>query len=157
MHQEKKKNHSISLPRVGRHVSRAYQMDYDVFMSLHELLKPGIDEYVNKSNNSNNKECFYRHNGAIRSLEICLAAALWYFAGGSYLDITISHGIGKTERSGLWYMQPTIVPNYSFGSQPHYDRIPSTNPGAEPPRDARDSGSARPHSIHLETSFSDRP
>ena len=37
------------------------------------------------------------------------------------------------------------------------DRIPSTNPGAEPPRDARDSGSARSHSTHLETSFSNRP
>ena len=35
------------------------------------------------------------------------------------------------------------------------DRIPSTNPGAEPPRDARDSGSARSHSTHLETSSSD--
>ena len=32
------------------------------------------------------------------------------------------------------------------------DRIPSTTPGAEPPRDARDSGSARSHSTHLETS-----
>ena len=37
------------------------------------------------------------------------------------------------------------------------DRIPSTTPGAEPPRDARDSGSARSHSMHLETSSSDRP
>ena len=37
------------------------------------------------------------------------------------------------------------------------DRIPSTTPGAEPPRDARDSGSARSHSTHLETSPSDRP
>ena len=37
------------------------------------------------------------------------------------------------------------------------DRIPSTNPGEEPPRDARDSGSARLHSTHLETSSSDRP
>ena len=35
------------------------------------------------------------------------------------------------------------------------DRIPSTTPGAEPPRDARDSGSARSHSTHLETSSSD--
>ena len=76
--------------------SRAYRMDYDVFMSLHELLKPGIDKYVHKNNNSNNEECFYRHNGAIRS-KIHLAVALWYFAGGSYLDITISHGIGKTD------------------------------------------------------------
>ena len=38
-----------------------------------------------------------------------------------------------------------------------YDRIPSTTPGAEPPIDARDSGSARSHSMHLETSSSDRP
>ena len=37
------------------------------------------------------------------------------------------------------------------------DRIPSTNPGAETPRGARDSGSARSHSTHLETSSSDRP
>ena len=38
-----------------------------------------------------------------------------------------------------------------------HDRIPSTTPGAEPPRDAKDSGSARSHSMHLETSSSDRP
>ena len=38
-----------------------------------------------------------------------------------------------------------------------FDRILSTNPGAEPPGDARDSGSARSHSTHLETSSSDRP
>ena len=37
------------------------------------------------------------------------------------------------------------------------DRIPSTTPGADPPRDARDSGSARSHSTHLGTSSSDRP
>ena len=37
------------------------------------------------------------------------------------------------------------------------DRIPSTTAGAEPPRDARDSGSARSHSTHLETSSPDRP
>ena len=38
-----------------------------------------------------------------------------------------------------------------------HDRIPSTTPDAEPPRDARDSGSARSHSTHLETSSSDQP
>ena len=38
-----------------------------------------------------------------------------------------------------------------------HDRIPSTTPGAEPPRDARDSGSARSHTTHLETSSSNRP
>ena len=39
----------------------------------------------------------------------------------------------------------------------HLDRIPSTTPGAEPPRDARDSGSARSHSTQLETRSSNRP
>ena len=37
------------------------------------------------------------------------------------------------------------------------DRIPSSTPGADPPRDAKDSGSARSHSTHLETSSSNRP
>ena len=37
------------------------------------------------------------------------------------------------------------------------DRIPSTTPGADPPSDAKDSGSSRSHSTHLETSSSDRP
>ena len=41
--------------------------------------------------------------------------------------------------------------------EPVRDRIPSTTPGAEPPRDAKDSGSARSHSTHLETSSSNRP
>ena len=38
-----------------------------------------------------------------------------------------------------------------------FDRIPSPTPGAEPPRDAKDSGSARSHSMHLETNSSNRP
>ena len=37
------------------------------------------------------------------------------------------------------------------------NRIPSPTPGAEPPRDAGDSGSARSYSMHLETSSPDRP
>ena len=37
------------------------------------------------------------------------------------------------------------------------DRIPSATLGTEPLRDATDSGSARSHSTHLETSSSDRP
>ena len=37
------------------------------------------------------------------------------------------------------------------------DRILSNTPGAEPPRDARDSGSTTSHSKHVETSSSDQP
>ena len=49
----------------------------------------------------------------------------------------------------------TVIASYWRVS--NSDRIPSTNPGAEPPRDARDSGSARSHSMHLETSSSYQP
>ena len=42
------------------------------------------------------------------------------------------------------------------GGRGRGDRIPSTTPGAEPPRDAKDSGSARSHQTHLETSSSNR-
>ena len=38
-----------------------------------------------------------------------------------------------------------------------HDRIPSTTPGGEPPRGTKDSGSARSHSTHLETSSQKRP
>ena len=50
---------------------------------------------------------------------------------------------------------PTIEMDGEEGENTTTDRIPSTTPGAEPPRDARDSGSARSHSTHLETSSSD--
>ena len=49
------------------------------------------------------------------------------------------------------------IPRFAMSPHRFFDRIPSTTPGAEPPRDARDSGSARSHSTHLETSSSDRP
>ena len=51
-------------------------------------------------------------------------------------------------------MEVVIV---TMGHPRRADRIPTTTPGAEPPRDAKDSGSARSHSTHLETSSSNRP
>ena len=58
---------------------------------------------------------------------------------------------GKLSRRGRWSGER------EGGVRPGVDRIPSTTPGAEPPRDARDSGSARSHSTDLETSSSNRP
>ena len=72
-------------------------MDYTAFHQLHELLKNGISKYIWKDQiwHSNGGKCFHYHNGEI-TMEIRLACALRFFAGGSCLDITISHGIGKT-------------------------------------------------------------
>ena len=58
---------------------------------------------------------------------------------------------------GSMSMGGTLQLIQSFNNPKIIDRIPSTTPGAEPPRDARDSGSARSHSTHLETSSSNRP
>ena len=80
-------------------------MNYEGFMVLHDILKQGIQEYITNNNNQtdfspsssiNQSYSFCIPNGEI-STEICLATALRYFAGGSYLDISISHGISKTD------------------------------------------------------------
>ena len=74
-------------------------MDYSSFQDLHDMFKDGIIEYIceneSSSNNSGNKS-FFIQNGDI-STEICLACALHYFAGGSYLNITMSHAIAVTD------------------------------------------------------------
>ena len=64
-------------------------------------------------------------------------------------------GASGSELPTLMMAIPMMVKRASEGYA--IDRIPSTTPGAEPPRDARDSGSARSHSTHLETSSSNRP
>ena len=83
----------------GNLFERAYRMDYPSFLELHELLKDGIEEYIRKevtSTNSSANKPFYRKNGKITK-QIRLACALRYFAGGSYLDIIMSHSVGKTD------------------------------------------------------------
>ena len=63
-------------------------------------------------------------------------------------------GSAKNRSIPRWNRPPNITKPTSVSL---CDRIPSTTPGEEPPRDARDSGSARSHSMYLETSSSDRP
>ena len=65
---------------------------------------------------------------------------------------------GTTEQFVLHFNEQfRQLDEISDASEKPPDRIPSTTPGAEPPRDAKDSGSARSHSTHLETSSSNRP
>ena len=70
--------------------------------------------------------------------------------------ITVPIDDGTTRNLLTHYVQVSLD-NTRAHAITYVDRIPSTTPGAEPPRDARDSGSARSHSTHLETSSSDRP
>ena len=101
-------------------------------------------------------------------------ATIWhpFIKSGKQLQLNTSHSIGKLAKSNpadilskhwefttVWPMlKPILFWRGKTATQlKGSDRIPSTNPGAEPPRDARDSGSARLHSTHLETCSSDRP
>ena len=96
-------------------------MDYSSFLELHDLLKDGIDKYIHKeerTKNSSANQPFYRKNRKITT-QICLACALWYFAGGSYLDIIMSHAIGKTGfYRSIWAMVHTTnkcsFPDFQF-------------------------------------------
>ena len=95
------KRHSLISIRneYGNLFDHAYRMDYASFQRLHELLKDGILQYIRRSGSSPNysqNPSFFVRNGNITT-EICLACALCYFAGGSYLDITMSHTIGVTD------------------------------------------------------------
>ena len=56
-----------------------------------------------------------------------------------------------------WKLKCPMQQKIRQKEQKETDRIPSTTPGAEPPRDTKDSGSARSHSTHPETSSSNRP
>ena len=94
-------------------------------------LRQEFIEYISNNNNRindttrHNLPSFHIHNGEIR-LEIHLAVALRYFTDGSYLDITISHGIGKTDvyRSfGLLFMQQTDAPDNSFDFQQQWQNV----------------------------------
>ena len=71
-------------------------MDYPLFLELYELLKDGIKEYIRKEGTTTAIQPFYRKIGKITT-QIRLACALHYFAGGSYLDIIMSHAVGKTD------------------------------------------------------------
>ena len=99
---------------------------------------------------------------------------IWHpiIESGKQLQPNTSHSIGKMAKSNhadilskhwefatVWPMlKPILIWRGETATQlKGSDRIPSTNPGAEPPRDVRDSGSARLHSMHLETSSSVRP
>ena len=82
--------------------------------------------------------------------------------GAQRIETPEGYVIPLSIETGLVYMNPSgflLIRTFKFilMFSLHPDRIPSTTPGAEPPRDAKDSGSARSHSTHLETSSSNRP
>ena len=68
-----------------------------------------------------------------------------------------SKWVFKINRNGVYGARLVAKGFRQIPGEDFTDRIPSNTPGAEPPRDAKDSGSARSHSTHLETSSSDRP
>jgi hypothetical protein len=84
------------------YVRRAYRMNYQSFLRLHEKLSTGIQaasriilKYELKGLASENSKPSPIPNGPI-STKVCLAVALCYFAGGSPYDIMSVYGISHT-------------------------------------------------------------
>lgn len=80
----------------GSLFARAYRMSWDTFQKLFNLIKDGILAHIQSENGVQNPQPapFYC-NGPVE-LDVRMAVALRWFAGGSYLDIIISHGVSKS-------------------------------------------------------------
>ena len=143
---------------LGKHVQTTHYVDASlhhdlgtgkaVTAVLHFLNQTPIDAYSKR----HHLVSYHRVKEAIAAKYISLH---WKDGKSNTADILSKH----REFATAWPMlKPILFWRRETATQlKGSDRIPSNNPGAEPPRDARDSGSARSHSTHLETSSSDRP
>ena len=149
--------HDISKP-LGKHGQTTHYVDANlhndlatgkvVTAVLHFLNQTPIDSYSKR----HHLVSYHRVKKAIAPKYISFH---WKDGKSNPVDIISKHW----EFATVWPMlKPILFWRGETATQlKGSDRIPSTTPGAEPPRDARDSGSARSHSTHLETSSSDRP
>ena len=94
-------------------------------------------------------------NHELPGLDIVTCAALLHTNHGKV--VLIMHEYAYYGRGNTIHSPGQIEWFQNTCDDTSFDRIPSTTPGAEPPRDAKDSGSARSHPTHLETSSSNRP
>ena len=149
--------HDIPKP-LGKHVQTTHYVDASlhhdlgtgkaVTAVLHFLNQTPIDAYSKR----HHLVSYHRVKEAIAAKYISFH---WKDGKSNPADILSKHW----EFATVWPMlKPILFWRGETATQlKGSDRIPSTTPGAEPPRDARDSGSARSHSTHLETSSSDQP
>ena len=149
--------HDIPKP-LGKHVQTTHyvgaNLHHDlatgkaVTAVLHFLNQIPIDAYTKRHHLTS----YHRAREAIAAKYI---SSHWKDGKSNPADILSKH----LEFAAVWPMlKPILFWRGKTATQlKGCDRIPSTTPGAEPPRDARDSGSARSHSTRLETSSSDRP
>ena len=149
--------HDIPKP-LGKHVQTTHYVDASlhhdlgtgkaVTAALHFLNQKPIDAYSKR----HHLVSYHRVKEAIAAKYISFH---WKDGKSNPADILSKHW----EFATVWPMLKPILfwRDKNTTQMKGSDRIPSTTPGAEPPRDTTDSGSARSHSMHLETSSSDRP
>ena len=141
--------HDIPKP-LGKHGQTTHYVDANlhhdlatgkvVTAVLHFLIQTPIDAYSKR----HHLVSYHRVKEAIAAKYISFH---WEDGKSNPADIFSKHW----EFATVWPMlKPILFWRGETATQlKRSDRIPSTTPGAEPPRDARDSGSARSHSMHL--------
>ena len=101
-------------------------------------------------------ECGNIHNRVIHTLSILSDTPTTSIPKHDQQPSTTT-SIQKNDQQPSTIDYNKFKPYFGWVNAETIDRIPSTTPGAEPPRDAKNPGSARSHSMHLETSSSNRP
>ena len=141
--------HDIPKPQ-GKHLQTTHYVDANlhhdiatgkaVTAVLHFLNKIPIDSYTKR----HHLTPYHRAREAIAAKYI---SSHWRDGKSNPADIFSKHW----EFATVWPMlKPILFWRGENATQLKGSfRIPSTTPGAEPPRDARDSGSIRSHSTHL--------
>ena len=149
--------HDIPKP-LGKHAQNTYYVDANLH---HDLATGKVVTAVLHFLNQTPIDAYSKRHHLVSYHRVKEAIALKYLSFHWKDDISNPADILSKhwEFATVWPMlKPILFWRGETATQlKGSDRIPSTTPGAEPPRDARDSGSARSHSTHLETSSSDRP
>jgi hypothetical protein len=109
---------------------RAYQMTYESFCKLHDLLSDGIATAVaaTRRQTTTNRKPNCRPpvpNGARILSSVCLGCALRYFAGGAPYDLMVKFGISQQR---LWIVSGLLFrPSTSSNSFSSNTRLNTTN------------------------------
>ena len=128
------------------------------------LMVPPFSEWINWGTSSHISELILEGTFLPPEVNSLTSELLQHMKRHASLDqiqdtLTTTEWIGKIS---AWPESMSTSPSgfhltHSKALVAKHDRIPSTTPGAEPPRDAKDSSSARSHTTHLQTSSSNRP
>ena len=107
---------------LGGYQERAYHMNIDQFNELHQQLLTKLQEQF-----TTKRKCGKSPSGIITT-KLCLSAEIRYFAGGSPLDIMLTHGISRQSvYCSVWGTTDAVNAMLHLSFHQHGAELPSHN------------------------------